>query len=591
LKQYKEIIQHMSNAEKRLIWGSLFVRTVLVGLDIVGLGLLGISVSLASGSTFTKGTVTAKVIDLLSFIGGHNFYAIVAGVSVLFFLAKGAASLLLNFFIAAKLARFQAQRASKTLNKIIQSDLEPIENWSPVEIAHGLGGAMDDAFGRLITAVTNAYGEVVLIIGVSTFLIYTSPLLFMFLAIFFALVGAVLFLTTTKNTRRLSAEISRTTVASSTSVVETLSNYRQIFTLGVSSSITESFLETRLRMANSQEKLTTYSNMPRYIVEMAMMAGVGLLLVERTTPLSQSIPASVIAMFIGGALRVAASLLPLQGAYAMITHATSSAKISLELLKTFKTDKNSPTPASFLTSEDLSLEFASVSYRYPQSENFAISDVSFTLKNGDFLAVIGPSGAGKSTLADLAIGLRCPSAGEVLIGGVGAHDFVLGHPGEVAYVPQRTNLVSGTVAQNVALGSPGSKLNREKIWDALEKVQLKDLVSGLPNGIDTDLGKTGSSLSGGQIQRIGLARALYTQPKIMILDEATSALDDATEQAVQNAVNDLTGKTILIVIAHRLSTLKRANKILSIRNGSPEWLESLDGGVGIANLSEFDVTD
>lgn len=563
----------MSTAEKRLVVLSLFLRTFLVGLDIVGLGLLGISVSLASGSVIAPGSLTANIIDALAGLGGHNFYAVIAGASVLFFLAKGAAAMVLNFQISKRLARHQAQRASATLDRIVNSNLELIDRWSPVEIAHGLGGAMDDAFGRLITATTIAYGEAILIAGVSSFLIYTSPILFLFMAMFFTLVGMVLFVATNLKTRRLSSIVSETTVESANTVIEALANFKQIFTLGVVDAIVSSFLRTRTKMAESQERLTTYSSLPRYIIEMAMMCGVGLLLLERTSSLSQSIPASVVAMFIGGALRMAASLLPLQGAYAMILHATSSAKISLDILRTVS---SVPPPASEQTGSEtteslqLKLEFRNVSYKYPNSERLALESIDLSVVPGDFLAIVGPSGAGKSTLADLALGLRAPTSGQVLIAGIDAHTFVSNNPGRVAYVPQRTNLISGTVVDNVALGVPKSQVDLYEVRQALEKVQLLNVIEQLPDGLHSEMGKAGNSLSGGQIQRIGLARALYRKPSLLVLDEATSALDDATEIAVQQAINAIGPSTALIVIAHKLSTLSMASKGLRIEGGRAE---------------------
>jgi ABC-type siderophore export system fused ATPase/permease subunit len=335
VKLFREMYTFMAPGERRLFWVSLAIRTALVLLDIVGLGLLGISVSIASGAKFIGNSITGHIFSWLNSFTSNNAYAVVAGLSILFFVLKGGLSIALNFSIARGLARYQYKRASRLFHSILKSRLETLEKWSPSDYSYGLGGALDDVFGRLVSSISTAYGEGILMLGISCFLIYTSPILFLILAMFFALVGWVLYASSTRRVRVYAKKLTEATILSGNTVLDMIANFRQVSTSSSVDGLTEVFTRNRRVMAINQEKITTFSSLPRYIMEMAMMLGIGLLVIQRSTGLAQSVSASVIAIFIGGALRLAASLLPLQGAFAMLSHIGENAKMPLEMLRAF----------------------------------------------------------------------------------------------------------------------------------------------------------------------------------------------------------------------------------------------------------------
>jgi ATP-binding cassette subfamily C protein len=197
----------------------------------------------------------------------------------------------------------------------------------------------------------------------------------------------------------------------------------------------------------------------------------------------------------------------------------------------------------------------------------AIRSVSLHVPAGAYVAIVGPSGAGKTTLVDLILGLYSPESGSVRIQGIDPGELREKSPGLMAYVPQKPGLVSGSVAHNVALGVPPEEWDEGAIWSALERAQLAPHVSAMENTIHANLGSHSDGLSGGQIQRLGLARALYTNPSLIILDEATSALDAATEASIAGAIQALGRDTTVIVIAHRLSTIQHADQVHVMENG------------------------
>ena len=197
----------------------------------------------------------------------------------------------------------------------------------------------------------------------------------------------------------------------------------------------------------------------------------------------------------------------------------------------------------------------------------AISNISLDISELTISAIVGPSGAGKTTLVDAILGVVTPEEGEIKISGHNPLDSISLWPGAISYVPQDVKIFSGTVAENVALGFPSEHIDVSQIKKSLASAHLLEFALSLPQGLDTQVGDGGSNLSGGQRQRLGIARALYTNPKLLILDEATSALDGETEAEITDAIYSLKGRTTLIIIAHRLSTIMNADHVIYMQDG------------------------
>ena len=212
----------------------------------------------------------------------------------------------------------------------------------------------------------------------------------------------------------------------------------------------------------------------------------------------------------------------------------------------------------------------SISWRYAKTGKLVLDDISFEINKGDSIALVGKSGAGKSTLADILLGLLQPSDGMIKVDGINIYSIPLKWAKTVGFVPQTIFLLDDTIRNNILFGEARYDDSDQMILQALEQAQLKEFVDSLPNGLDTVVGERGLKFSGGQRQRLAIARALYNQPKLLVLDEATAALDSETEQAVMDAINVLKGKITLIIIAHRMSTIKECNKVYEIIGGKLE---------------------
>jgi ABC-type multidrug transport system fused ATPase/permease subunit len=196
-----------------------------------------------------------------------------------------------------------------------------------------------------------------------------------------------------------------------------------------------------------------------------------------------------------------------------------------------------------------------------------LNKISFESDPGSVTALVGPTGAGKTTLIDLVLGIHVSKNKSITISGVDPRDAVSMWPGKIAYAPQDTVVIQGSIKQNVALGFNVEEIDDESVRQAIAIAQLDKFISSLPEGLDTEVGERGARLSGGQKQRLGIARALYTGPKLLILDEATSSLDGETELAISTALQNLGDDVTVIVIAHRLATVRSASQVIYLEEG------------------------
>ncbi len=209
-----------------------------------------------------------------------------------------------------------------------------------------------------------------------------------------------------------------------------------------------------------------------------------------------------------------------------------------------------------------------VSYHYPDTETEVLQHINLFIPKGKAVALIGASGAGKTTLADIILGLLPPVEGRILMDDKNIYDDLETWRKKLGYIPQNIYLSDDTIRNNIAFGVREEEIDDRAIWNALEKAQLKKFVEELENGLDTYVGDRGVRLSGGQRQRIGIARALYHDPEVIVLDEATSALDNETETAVMESIEKLHGMKTMIIIAHRLTTIKKADLFYEVANGT-----------------------
>ena len=221
--------------------------------------------------------------------------------------------------------------------------------------------------------------------------------------------------------------------------------------------------------------------------------------------------------------------------------------------------------AKKIAGTEFEVALSDVTWRYENQEKNVLEGLNLSFKKGESIGLIGPSGAGKTTTADILLGLLKPQKGSVLINDKDIFSMPLVWANIIGYVPQSVFLIDDTVRANISFGLKCD--DDSKVWEALERAQLAEFVKSLPQGLDTVVGERGVKFSGGQRQRIAIARALYNKPQILVMDEATAALDNETENAVMEAIEALQGQMTLVIVAHRLTTIRKCDRVYEIKDG------------------------
>jgi ABC-type multidrug transport system fused ATPase/permease subunit len=323
--------------------------------------------------------------------------------------------------------------------------------------------------------------------------------------------------------------------------------------------------------ARVEQVQATLQLLPRLWVELLAVAALATLVVVM---LVQGRDAATVVPTVGLFAAAAFRLMP--SAYRMLG-AVQNLRYGLPVITTLHDELTLTTPAPPTTLErpssrstpafERNIQISNVGYTYPSAAKPALSGLRFSIQIGESVGFVGPSGSGKSTLVDIVLGLLTPTDGQVNVDGRNIQDDLRAWQNQIGYVPQTVYLTDDTLRNNVAFGVLREEIDEEAIQRAIEAAQLDAFVASLPDGFDSVVGERGVRLSGGQSQRVGIARALYHDPPVLVLDEATSALDSVTEQGVMQAVQALQGSKTLLVVAHRLTTVERCS-----------WLYRLDRG-------------
>jgi ABC-type multidrug transport system fused ATPase/permease subunit len=574
MKTIGRLLSFLTFREKFLVSVSIFIRLGLVALDLAGIFLVGVVVSLISGTTIAKTSPLAVGLDWFRNQGFENGYAVVLGFAVGFFILKGVLSFILTSLTANYVGRIEASKARMAFEGLFQSSADVVDRFGKQDILHGLTNSMNSAFGLTITIGAGIAGEIGLLVGVSGYLAYTNLSLFAFVAVFFGVVGLAMQASIGTLSGVYAKRQHESFIRSQGTILDSVANFKQL-AIGDSRAFVDRFGVDRSKTARSSAVYATLGTLPRYITEISVMVGVGLLVLQRSSA-SSSISAATIAVFLAGIFRIVASMLPLQSGLSYFKRIQHEADLGFRMLEVFA--PHSPKFNSSLVQDTAppAVMVKNMEFSYARDSAKVFSSVSFEIPAGFYCAVVGKSGAGKSTLVDLILGLYSPSNGEVLIAGQSPKDYLDAKPGSIGYVPQTTALITGTLLENITMKPGVRTFDQIKLTAALKMSNIEDLVASIPEGLDAKIGADGLSLSGGQAQRVGLARALYTQPSLLVLDEATSALDDESESAIRAALESLRGKTTVIVIAHRPSTLQAAEMVLRVDSKTVTSFESYE---------------
>ena len=421
-----------------------------------------------------------------------------------------------------------------------------------------------DQFGGAITASLNLIAETLIVIGIGLLLLVYQPVSTLILGLALG-TSSFLFFKIIRNSVYIWGKARQFHQGKRIQYIQQgLGAIKQIKILNKEDNFVKNYNLHNIEngRVNMLEHLLT--RVPRYFLELiAVFCFAGLIALLLIQDNNQIIP--TVGLFAGAAFRLLPSVSRIVGSAQGLRYSLPSVNVLFEEFGTSYQSHKKENIKNIAFTE--SLEVKNVSFQYDESSSKNIHDINFKISFGDSIGFIGVSGSGKSTLMDLIIGLLKPQEGEILVDNISIEKGLNSWQSQIGYVPQDIYMIDDTLTKNIALGLDNDEIDIQKVRNAIRLSQLESFVNSLPQGLDTEMGERGIRLSGGQLQRVGIARALYNNPKILIFDEASSALDSNTEEKIIKEIDQLKRDKTILIISHRLSTLERCDYIYEIKDG------------------------
>lgn len=565
-------LELLEPADRRRYRLAMLAQAGLAGLDLVGVLLVG-AVGLVAAVAGTGEQLPARVQQFIDAAGLGDLalpsLAAVLGIAAaVMLIGKSVLSLLIQRKVSLFLAARTTSVARRLIDRFLSQSLLEVQkrpsNWSSFAFIEGLTNAVTLVLTQYLTMV----GDIAVLVVLGGALLMLDPVTTVVTIVYFALVVWMMSTVLGKWSRSVSAVHTRASITSREAIQDAIDTYRETVVAGRREYFRDRFMQQRWQYAKAAADSALIAAIPRFGMEIALVMGAVLLVVVLVvTGGTLADAVGSLALFLAAVARVMPSLLRLNSGVIILHGSAAAAERTLTLHDEVRHVRAS-IPAQVTPERHggpVEVEISKVCLRYPGREAVALDDVSIGIASGQSVALVGPTGAGKSSLVDVILGVVPASSGTVRIDGLAPGEFVAARPGALAYVPQNVAIVNGDVRTNVALGL--SDIEDERVWEALDRAHLGDFVRAQPDGLDTVVGERGVRISGGQRQRLGLARALYYTPSVLVLDEATSSLDAETERAVTDTIGSLGDSVTTITVAHRLATIRDADVVVYLQDG------------------------
>ena len=559
---------------KKLLAVSI-VQISLGALDLLGIfaiGLLG-ALSVTGLQSTNSGSRMSLALNFLQ-LSDSSFQiqaaALGIGATVLF-VGRTILSIIFTRRILFFLSLRGASVSANLISRLLSQSLLVIQSRTTQQNLYAVTTGVSIIMIQVLATATALVADVslLLIMSVGLFILDPATAAGTFLLFFF--IGYFLYRFMHVRAGALGKSASELNIRSNEKIIEVFASYRESVVRNRRDFYAREIGTLRYGLANTLAELHFLPYVGKYVIETSVL--VGALFISGAQFLLQDAKHAIatLAIFLAAGSRIAPAVLRTQQGSITIRSALGQASPTLDLIDSLGSAPMAENVDDTLELQhegfDPVIELQGISFKYPNKENCAISDLTLKISSGMSVAFVGPSGAGKSTAVDLLLGVLNPDIGTVTISGLSPAQAVSKWPGGISYVPQDVAIAAGTFRENVVLGYPTSVGTNDLVSKALKLAHLQEFVDSQPNGMDSQVGERGTKLSGGQRQRLGIARALFTQPRLLVLDEATSALDSETEEGITNAINGLHGRTTVVIIAHRLSTVRNADVIVYMNEG------------------------
>ena len=555
---------------KLRIIGVFFLIIIGSFAELLGVAIVLPIVNLAMDNDYKSNTWCKIIIRVFNQDNKDTVLLILVCLTILIYIAKDMYLSWMYSRLYATAAIIKKSMSVKLLSSYMKEPYSFFVKKNSAELVRSLNTDIGQFYEVIVNILNVASCGLTALVLLIT-LIITNPIMTLIVFILLSICALVIIFFIQKKTRRYGRENQRLASDLLMILQQIFSGIKEIKVLNNGTFFVKKFENTYHNQAENTRKYSLVNVIPKYLIEMVCISGIMLYLainIMFNKNYESIIPQ--LAVFVAAAYKLLPTVNSLYAYFNSIIYSKVSIDYVYDNIK--ETEKNE-TNDYINEKEILPVEFHEniqldkVHFEYDESSKVILKKEDLEIKKGSSVAFIGPSGGGKTTTADLILGLLCPQEGKVYVDGINIADNISGWRSNIGYIPQTIYLSDDTIKRNVAWGIEDSLIDEKKVIEALKGAQLDDYIGTLPEGINTIVGEHGSKMSGGQRQRLGIARALYRNPEVLVFDEATSALDNDTEKEVMRAINALHGTKTIIMIAHRLSTIENCDRVYKIEDG------------------------
>ncbi len=551
---------------------------ILIGgmLETLGVSLLLPVVEvLMNPEDILDNQFVAIVVDTLNIQSSTQLIIIMLGTLIVLYIVKNAYLLFQTYVQNTFVTRNRNRMISRVMREFLNRPYEVYLGADIPTVFRLTDSDIPNAF-QLILVLIQMVTEIVVVVSLCIVVVIISPAMSLFIVTVF--LGMTLIITKVLKPRLNNIGHKNQEIQSRIAKwrIQSIYGLKDVKVLHREEFFVRNYYESGAIGANVARNYAVLNNLPRLLIETVFMVSVLLfilLYMLRGGDIKALVP-QLSAMAVAG-IRVMPGTNRINTYLSEIAYSQPCLDYLYENLnESMKMDVNGSVTG--LTKEDMQapprvelqnrIVLDHITYAYPNTDKNIFTDAHMEVKKGQSVGIMGPSGAGKSTIVDILLGLLHVQAGTITCDGVNIFDNYAAWLAKIGYIPQSIYLIDESIRDNIAFGIDADKIDDKRIWEVLEEAQLREFVEQLPEGLDTTIGDRGVRISGGQRQRLGIARALYHNPEILVFDEATSALDTDTEKAVMDAINSFHGRKTMVIIAHRLNTIAKCDVIYKVED-------------------------
>ena len=573
-----------SKRDRRKIGIVLFIQIGLGLLDLAGVAAVGILGALAVNGVASREPGN-RMFTILSALNLES-QSLQTQASILGLIAAGLligktiVSLIFTRRMLFFLSRRGAQISSRLLSKLLSQPLQGLHKNSMQENLYAVTAGVGVITIGIIATTVNLLADLILLLILTIGLFVVDTVVAFSTLLLFGFIGLVLYKLMNKKAYQLGIDQARMSISSNQKILEILGAYRESLVKNRREYYARLIGSERLKLADNAAEIAFIPNISKYVIELTVVLGALVISAIQFYRYDAVYSVAILSVFLAASTRIAPAVLRAQQGAIGIKASVGIAGPTLDLIDSLSSTQELTTVLDDLDIRHLGFEgvirVEDVFLTYDSKNLPAVKNVRFTIKEGEFVAIVGPSGAGKTTIVDVLLGVLKPDKGFVSISGQPPLEAISKWPGSVAYVPQDVLIMEGNIRDNVAMGYPAISETDDLVWEALRIAKLDQFVAELPEGLESKVGDRGIKISGGQRQRLGIARAMFTKPKLLVFDEATSSLDGQTEFDIGQSVKALHGSVTVVMIAHRLSSVRDADKLIYMEEGEIKAIGSFE---------------